>query len=111
MAVTPFDFKALDGLAFAAERGRLNGLKLPLMSAVSLGPLIELAQLASTGLLLAPEHADWLALDGLAVLFRSMLSGRLRWVCPDGRRIGYFRTDAKHPSNDNELIGFCLAAQ
>lgn len=110
-AATPFDFKALDGLAFAAERGRLNGLKLPRMSAVSLGPVIELAQLARIGLLPAPEHAEWLRLDGLSVLYRAVLGDRLRWVCPDGRRIGFLRADEKQLSNDHELIAFSLAAQ
>jgi anti-sigma regulatory factor (Ser/Thr protein kinase) len=107
----PFDFDALDGLAFAAERGRLAGRTLGRMNAVSLGPIIELAQLAGAGILPAPERADWLALDGLAVLYQSVLSGRFRWVCPDGRRIGFLRTCAQEQSNDHELIGFSVAAR
>jgi anti-sigma regulatory factor (Ser/Thr protein kinase) len=106
-----FDFAALDGLAFAAERGRLNGRKLSRMNAERLGPIIELAQFAKTGNLPAPERADWLVLDGLAVLYRAMLTGRSQWVCPDGRRIGFLRTHARLPTDENELIGFCLAAR
>lgn len=108
---TPFDFNALDGIAFAAERGRLTGRSPPRMNAVSLGPILEMAQLAATGTLPAPERAEWLALDGLSVLYRSMLNGRSRWVCPDGRRIGFLRTRAQPPSDDHELIGFSRAAQ
>jgi anti-sigma regulatory factor (Ser/Thr protein kinase) len=108
---SPFDFNSLDGLAFAAERGRLTGRTLPRMNAVSLGPIIELAQLATAGTLPAPERAEWLALDGLSVLYRCVISGRFRWVCPDGRRIGFLRTRAQRPSDDHELIGFSVAAQ
>src|SRR5438445_4319143 len=79
----PFDFAALDGLAFAAERGRLTGRTPARMNAVSLGPIIELAQLARGGTIPAPERADWLVLDGLAVLYRAILSGRFQWVSPD----------------------------
>lgn len=108
----PFDFKALDGLAFAAERGRLNGCSLPRMNAVSLGPIIELAQLAGrAGTLPTPERAGWLALDGLAVLYQAILGGGYRWVCPDGRRIGFLRTRAQVPANDHELIAFSVAAR
>ena len=81
------------------------------MNAVSLGPIIELAQLATAGTLPAPERAEWLALDGLSVLYRWVISGRFRWVCPDGRRIGFLRTRAQRPSDDHELIGFSVAAQ
>lgn len=81
------------------------------MTAVSLGPILELAHLAKTGILPAPESADWLVLDGLAVLYRAMLSERFHWVCPDGRRIGFLRTRAQSPPDESELIGFCLAAR
>jgi anti-sigma regulatory factor (Ser/Thr protein kinase) len=81
------------------------------MNAVSLGPIIELAQLATVGTLPVPERAHWLALDGLSVLYGWMISGRSRWVCPDGRRIGFLRTRAQLPSDDHELIGFSVAAQ
>jgi hypothetical protein len=107
----PFDFAALDGLAFAAERGRFNGRKLPRMVAQKLGPVVELVQLAVTGLLPTPERAEWLALDGLAVLYRAMLSGRSQWVCPDGRRIGFLRPGTQPPKSGVRWTGFCLAAQ
>lgn len=107
----PFDFAALDGLAFASERGRLKGQTPPRMNAVSLGPIIELAQLARGGAIPTPERANWLVLGGLAVLYNTILSGRFQWVSPDGRRIGFLRTRDQLPRDENDLIGFCMAAR
>jgi hypothetical protein len=106
-----FDFSALDGLAFAAERGRLNGRTPPRMTAVSLGPVVEMSHLAKAGVLPAPDKADWLRLDGLAVLYRMVLGGRFQWICPDGRRIGFLRTRRQRPDDYEESLGFCLATR
>jgi anti-sigma regulatory factor (Ser/Thr protein kinase) len=94
-AAASFDFETLDGLAFAAERGRLNGRTPALISARDLGPVIELSELASTGLLPRPEQAKWLNLDGLSILNRVLSSGRSQWISPDGRRIGVLRMAAQ----------------
>ncbi len=104
------DFAMLDGLAFAAERGRLSG-RAPDLVAHDLGPVVELGQLAAGGLLPAPERAEWLRLDALGVLYRAIASGRSHWVCPDGRRIGFLRTGAKLPADETVWTGFGLAAQ
>jgi anti-sigma regulatory factor (Ser/Thr protein kinase) len=106
-----FEFTTLDGLAFAAERGRVDGQAFPRMAAQKLGPVIELMQLAATGLLPPPEKAEWLALDGLAVLYRALLTGRKHWVCSDGRRIGFLRTGAHPPKDETRWVSFCLAVQ
>jgi hypothetical protein len=105
LSASPFGFTTLDGLAFAAERGRLNGRIPARMTAVSLGPVIEMAHLARAGILPAPDMANWLALDGLAVLYRAVLSGRLHWVCPDGRRIGFLRTRRTDPMTGRGYSG------
>lgn len=102
------DFAALDGLAFAAERGRLSGRVSNLM-ARDLGPIVELGQFAAAGLLPAPERAEWLRLDSLGVLYRAMASGRLDWICPDARRIGFLHLRAT--ASETAWIGFGLAAQ
>jgi hypothetical protein len=81
------------------------------MTAVSLGPVVEMAHLARAGVLPAPDKASWLVLDGLAVLYRAVSGGRFQGVCPDGRRIGFLRTRLECPDDDKELIGFCLAAR
>jgi anti-sigma regulatory factor (Ser/Thr protein kinase) len=104
------DFAMLDGLAFAAERGRLSG-RAPNLVAHDLGPVVELGQLAAAGLLPSPDRAEWLQLDGLSVLCRAIVSGRVCWVCPDGRRIGFLRTGAKPPADETVWTGFGLAAQ
>jgi hypothetical protein len=104
------DFAALDGLAFAAEQGKLAS-GVPNLVARDLGPIVEMGKLAGGGLLPAPERAEWLRLDSLAVLFWAIASGRRQWVCPDGRRIGFLRTGAKPPGDEAMWIGFGLAAQ
>jgi anti-sigma regulatory factor (Ser/Thr protein kinase) len=104
------DFAMLDGMAFAAERGRLSGRALDLV-AHDLGPVVELGQLAAAGLLPSPERAAWLRLDGLHPLYRAIASGRTHWVCPDGRRIGFLRTRAKLAADETVWTGFGLAAQ
>lgn len=109
-ALSPFDFAALDGLAFAAQRGRLASRIPPRMAARDLGPVIEFAQLTASGLLPAPERAAWLNLDGVGALYRALLSGRSQWVCPDGRRIGFLKTGPS-PASDAVWTGFGLAAQ
>jgi anti-sigma regulatory factor (Ser/Thr protein kinase) len=108
---SPFDFAALDGLAFAAERGRLSGLAPAQMVARDLGPVIELGQLAAGGLLPAPEQAAWLNLDGVGALYRALVGGKSQWVCPDGRRIGFLRTGRSPPASEAVWTGFGLAAQ
>ncbi|MGT2503243.1 hypothetical protein ACVOMS_25545 [Bradyrhizobium guangxiense] len=61
-------FAALDGIAFAAARDRLGAL--PEYVAGDLGPLIEMIQLARTGLLPPPRLGAMATLerdrDGLA---------------------------------------------
>ena len=104
------DFVAVDGLAFAAERERLAG-RAPELVARDLGPVIEMGQLAAAGLLPAPGRASWLRLDGLGVLYQAIMSGRSHWVCPDGRRVGFLRTDVTPPADETIWTGFGLAAQ
>jgi anti-sigma regulatory factor (Ser/Thr protein kinase) len=106
----PLDFTALDGLAFAAERGRLaNGV--PRLAAHELGPLIEMALLARGGLLPAPETAKWLQLDGLGALYSAIKRGHRRWICPSARRIGFLRMEGRPPTDETIWTGFGLAAQ
>lgn len=104
------DFTAVDGLAFAAERRRLTG-RTPDLTARDLGPLVELGQLAASGLLPAPESAEWLRLDGLGALYHAIAGGRAEWICPEARRIGFLRTAAEPPVNQSIWTSFGLAAQ
>ena len=103
------DFATLDGLAFAAERGRLGGTVLDRAVARDLGPLIEMSHLASAGLLPRPGEAPWLELDGVRDFRRALASGQIRWVCPFNRNIGFLRTAAAH--DEIAWTNFGLAAQ
>jgi hypothetical protein len=83
-------FAALDGIAFAASRGRLGG-DVPKHVAVDLGPIIEMLQLARTGLLPLPASAPWLHPDGSEALLRAATGGADRWVSPQGSDAGIFK--------------------
>ena len=88
------DFATLDGLAFAAERGRLTGNEVERAVARDLGPLIEMSHLATAGLLPRPSNAPWLELDGMGNFRRALATGQTRWVCPFHRNAGFLRTVA-----------------
>ena len=105
------DFKTLDGLAFAAERGRLSGRSLSIMAARELGPVLELALLAEGGLLPSPHAAPWLSLDGLAPLGQALKAGRGQWICPHSRLIGFLCTGLAAVKDDAIWTGFGVAAQ
>lgn len=85
-------FAALDGIAFAAARDRLGAL--PEYVARDLGPLIEMIQLARTGLLPPPSSAPWLRLNGTETLLRAAAGGSERWSSSHGSRSGFLRCDA-----------------
>ncbi|MGY3449172.1 ATP-binding protein [Bradyrhizobium sp. USDA 4353] len=84
-------FSALDGLAFAAARGRL-GVAPPLVAG-ELGPLIEMVQLARTGLLPSPVSAPWLSLNGAEAILRAATTGSEGWASPYGSPSGFLRCD------------------
>jgi len=114
MTETPpalFDFAALDDLAFAADRDRLGGRELPRLKARDVGPVIELSQFATKGLLPGPREAGWLELEGLDHLMRALDDGKTRWVCRDSGRMGFLRTGTAAPEDETVWTGFGLAAQ
>lgn len=84
-------FAALDGIAFAASRGRLGNV--PEYFANDLGPLIEMVQLARTGLLPPPSSASWLRLNGTEPVLRAVVGGSERWASPPGSGSGCLRCD------------------
>jgi hypothetical protein len=112
MNAAPLTFAALDGLAFAAGRGRLK--ELPpgtAFTACALGPFLELTQLGACGLLPRPHTASWLALAGASELEAALRSGRREWICPASRASGFFRTGAQWSEDETAWIGFGLAVQ
>jgi hypothetical protein len=103
----PLSFAALDGIAFAAERGRLGGDP-PAHIAADLGPLIEMLQLAHTGLLPMPSSATWLHLNGSEALLRAAAGSSESWVSAQGNRVGVFKT--KHLGSGGSWASFRVEA-
>ena len=110
-AVPTLDFNTLDDLAFAAERGRLNGRSLPVMVVRDIGPILELALLAEWDLLPNAQVAPWLFLDDLSALGKALNAGLRQWICPQSRLTGLLCTDTANAQNDSVWTGFGLAAQ
>jgi len=103
------DFRMLDGLAFAAARGRLDEAAIPALTVSEIGPLFELAHLAADGLLPAPHTAQWLTANSFAPMLDAASSGVRQWVCPHTRRAGVLSTAMPH--DINIWTAFGLAAQ
>lgn len=106
-----FDFARLDDVAFAAERGRLNGRNLPCHAARDLGPVIELVQLASNGTLPGPSQIGWLEPAGLDHFLRALAGHSESWVRPGTRDMGFLKTFASAPKDESAWTAFGLAAQ
>ena len=110
-AIGAFDFAALDELAFAAERGRLNEDAIPALIAQEICPVLELARLSQSRLLPTPQTASWLVLDGLTTMVQALDSGKEQWICPRSHLVGFLRTSVSFPKDDTMWTGFCLSAQ
>ncbi len=106
----PLTYSELDGLAFAAERGRLETSSLRL-TAKELGPVFELGLLAKSGLLPWPGTSSWLSFDGIQPIVTALSSRRHRWVCPHTRSIGLYRTYTTPREDDLSWVEFGVAAQ
>ena len=106
----PLTFAALDGLAFAAERGRLARTA-PVSFDGSMGPLLEWLRLAETGLLPPPDTVPWMSLGTAAPVVAALRSNHQEWVCPATRSAGFFRMSPEWPENDGAWVGFGLAGQ
>lgn len=105
-------FSEVDDLAFAAERGRLDGGKPKAQfEPIEIGPLIELAQLSAGGLMPAPEQNAWIALDAVARFYSALTGNHNTWICPQDRKLGLIRISGMPPADDTPWTAFCLAAQ
>lgn len=105
----PLTFTSLDGLAFAAQRGRLNTA--PAFTTAAIGPLIEWTGLSAAGLLLPlSEPTSFLCSEDNAFL-SALCDDRQQWICPTTHATGLYRIPPKWPTNDHEWIAFGLALQ
>ncbi|MBM3269153.1 MAG: hypothetical protein FJZ01_16050 [Candidatus Sericytochromatia bacterium] len=104
-----FNFSALDGVALAAERGRLHGDSMPAWVAGGIGPIIELALTAAIGHLPRPSAAPWLALGGLSGFAAAMNNDQTLWLQDDGS-MGFVRTRTARPGYSTAWNSFRYAA-
>ncbi|MEY2395087.1 MAG: hypothetical protein QOF94_1432 [Acidobacteriaceae bacterium] len=111
-AGNPLTFAEVDGLAFAAERGRLQGYPVdhPL-AARALGPFLELMLYVESGLLPPAHQAAEIGLGQFAAFEAAHRSGYTRWICPATRAAGFFRSSSTWTGDETSWIGFGLAAQ
>src|SRR5262245_45010547 len=104
MSALPFSFSALDGIAFAASRGRLDQLAPKIKyNAGPLGPFMELRQLCASGLLPHPDEAWWLDLGTTAPLCVALRAEQQQWA---GNSTGFFRIGARWSGDDTDWVGF-----
>lgn len=109
----PLTFAQVDDLAFAAERGRLEG-GMPggiHWTAGDLGPLMELSHLAAAGFLPTPESGSWLCLNAVTDFYRAMIDGKQQWLRPNNRDFGFLRTEARPPTDTTTWTAFGVTAQ
>jgi len=105
-------FAEVDDLAFAAERGRLQGkAATSVFVPAEIGPLIELAKLSANGPLPPVKDNPWIALDAYNAFYNAMISGRNQWFCPNGHRLGFIRTTWGPSGDDTQWTAFLLQAQ
>lgn len=103
-------FLELDGLGFAAERGRFDPLKTN-FTADELGPVLELGFLARSKTLSWPNENAWLTMDGMSPIIAALSSRYRYWVCPSSGASGVYRTYAAPPTEDTSWISFGVAIQ
>ena len=110
-ATKPLEFDDVDGLAFAAARGRLGkAVAVPAYKAGRLGPLVELLHLAAGDRL--PNPAEWLAsCSGCSALASAVEANVECWVSPEEARTGVFRTVGPESTRQPLWTGFLMKAK
>jgi len=109
-AIRQLDFAAVDDLAFAAERRRLDLTKLP-VSFVShrLGPLLELHQLSAFGVEPSYPASAWLNRSVFSGLCNAIGANEARWCSHPGRMLALLKTGCG--STDGDWTAFAIDAK
>jgi hypothetical protein len=102
-------FADVDGMAFAAARGKLDESLLSTYAPQRLGPLLELLHLAAGGRLPRPD--DWLASDGAAPLIAAIRQNGESWFAPEDGHAGFIRAVRPGKDGDSRFTGFLMAAK
>lgn len=106
----PLTYVELDGLGFAAERGRFDPTGTQFV-AREIGPLFELGLLARTGIISWPGDRSWLSYDGVAPLMTALADHRKYWICSGTRSQGIFRCCPTPEEEADLCVQFGIAAQ
>ena len=103
-------FGDVDGLAFAAVRGKLDKARpLQTYEPRQLGPLFELLHLFAGGRLPFPE--SWLSLNDSAPLVAAFKQREECWMSPADPRVGFIRAARRGPNGDSRLTSFLMNAK
>lgn len=109
--VTPLTFTAVDGLAFAAQKGKLGRSPSKALVGGDIGPLLELRHLSIDGRLAPPENIlEWMPSHASGLFSALKQSHQRLWVCPSTKRVGFFRT-TDSDSDVSNSYNFGMAAQ
>lgn len=103
-------FAAVDGIAFAAERGRLKPERIPALKIENLGSLIELWQLSESMSVPAPDSGLFGISDDLGRLIHALRRDQDQWICPVSQRAGFLKTGIE-PPEDTVWTRFGMSAQ
>jgi hypothetical protein len=107
----PLTFGAVDGLGFAAFRGRLDAAQpVSQYAPESLGPLFEFLHLEARGPSPFPSSKGWLAESGFTPLITAVQNVRESWLSTD-RRMGFIRAIRREPDSESRLTAFLMDAQ
>lgn len=106
----PLTYTELDGIGFAAERGRFDPTRAHFV-AHELGPVFELGLLARSRVIKWPGNSSWLIYDGLAPLGAALSSRSRQWICPTTRSSGVYRCRATPEEESDTWVQFSFAAQ
>ncbi len=85
-------FSILDGLAFAARKGRLGQTRSTSFVVGDIGPLLELVQLSDHGGLPPLNKLPVATASENSGFCSALQAGRSFWLCPVNKQMGFFRT-------------------
>lgn len=104
-------FRDVDGLAFAAARGKFDHAKVPVTYVPRrLGPLLELLHLSAGRRM--PLPGDWLAFNDAAPFVSALGTAMEVWITPVVQHVGFIRAVRRHGSNGRRrLTDFLMTAK
>jgi anti-sigma regulatory factor (Ser/Thr protein kinase) len=107
--VIPLTFTAVDGLAFAARKGKLGAWSKHYVVR-EIGPFLELNQLSIDGILPPLENVLTHDISKTGEFCSALHDNRRYWICPSSKQIGFFRT-TKSEEDISNSYQFGMAAK